>query len=145
MAPIKLNCVVDGCAWVSQEQEFDLASVLVDKHVAAVHNLNRAAAMKNKFWLTKLKIFVICGIIGVIGIVLGLLYWKFFMTPEHPFIPGAYPPPNYGPPPPAAPAPVEPASDAGAGGDSGGDAWGDAVGDDAGGVVGGEAESLIKL
>jgi len=39
MAPIKLNCVVDGCTWVSQELEFDLASVLVDKHVAAVHNL----------------------------------------------------------------------------------------------------------
>jgi len=81
----------------------------------------QAAAMKNKFWLENLKMIVISGIVGVI--VLGLIYWKFFMTPEHPQY-GGYPPPNYAPAPaPAAPAPAEPASDAGAGdaGDAGGD------------------------
>jgi len=85
----------------------------------------QAAAMKNKFWLENLKMIVISGIIGVI--VLGLIYWKFFMTPEHPqgqYPPGGYPPQNYAPPPPPAPAPAEPAGDTGAAdaGDAGGDA-----------------------
>jgi len=87
----------------------------------------QAAAMKNKFWLENLKMIVISGIVGVI--VLGLIYWKFFMVPEHP--PGQYgqyPPPGYGaPPPPAAPAaPAEPASDAGGAGgaEDAGDAGG---------------------
>ena len=83
--------------------------------------------MKNKFWLENLKMIVISGIIGVI--VLGLIYWKFFMVPEHPQGQyGQYPPPGYGaPPPPAAPAaPAEPASDAGGAGgaEDAGDAGG---------------------
>lgn len=87
----------------------------------------QAAAMKNKFWLENLKMIVISGIIGVI--VLGLIYWKFFMVPEHPQGQyGQYPPPGYGaPPPPAAPAaPAEPASDAGGAGgaEDAGDAGG---------------------
>ena len=42
---------------------------------------------------------VVSGIVGVI--VVGLIYWKFFMTPEQPPFPpsyGQYPPPGYGPP-----------------------------------------------
>ena len=45
------------------------------------------------------------GVVGVI--VLGLLYWKFFMDtgPQ-------YPPPGYYPPPPPPPPPAAPAADA---------------------------------
>ena len=68
----------------------------------------QAAAMKNKFWLENLKMMVISGIVGVI--VLGLLYWKFFMDTA-PAPPPYYMPPP--PPPPPAPAPA-------AGGDAGG-------------------------
>jgi len=78
----------------------------------------QAAAMKNKFWLENLKMIIASGVIGVI--VLGLIYWKFFMVPEHPQGYGQYPPPGYAPPPPPpqapAAAPAEPAAsdDAGA-------------------------------
>jgi hypothetical protein len=61
--------------------------------------------MKNKFWLENLKSMIAMGVVGVI--VLGLLYWKFFMDT------GPAPPPYYMPPPPPPPAPA-------AGGDSGG-------------------------
>ena len=76
--------------------------------------------MKNKFWLENLKMIIASGIIGVI--VLGLIYWKFFMVPEHPAGYNGYPPPQgYAPPPQAAPAPAEPASDdTGASEDAGG-------------------------
>ena len=66
--------------------------------------------MKNKFWLENLKMMIISGVVGVI--VLGLLYWKFFMDT------GPAPPPYYmppPPPPPPAPAPAAPAADAGGG------------------------------
>merc|ERR1719223_1685278 len=53
----------------------------------------QAAAMKNKFWMENLKSIIAGCVVGLI--VLGLLYWKFFMTPEQPAYP--YPPP---PPPP---------------------------------------------
>jgi len=81
----------------------------------------QAAAMKNKFWLENLKMIIASGVIGVI--VLGLIYWKFFMVPEHP-AGYKYPPPQYAPPPQAAPAPAggETASDdSGASEDAGGD------------------------
>jgi len=101
----------------------------------------QAAAMKNKFWLENLKMIIASGVIGVI--VLGLIYWKFFMVPEHP-AGYQYPPPQYAPPPQAAPAPAggETASDdSGASEDAGGgdaaDA-GDAGGD--GGDAGGDGE-----
>jgi len=66
----------------------------------------QAAAMKNKFWLENLKSIIAGAVVGLI--VLGLLYWKFFMDtgPQYP-PPGYYPPPP--PPPqqaPAAPAPA---------------------------------------
>jgi len=79
----------------------------------------QAAAMKNKFWLENLKMIIASGIIGVI--VLGLIYWKFFMVPDHPQGGyGQYPPPQYAAPP-ANAAPAEPASDdAGAADDAGG-------------------------
>ena len=65
----------------------------------------QAAAMKNKFWLENLKSMIAMGVVGVI--VLGLLYWKFFMDTGPQYPPqGYYPPPP--PPPPAAP----PAADA---------------------------------
>ena len=76
----------------------------------------QAAAMKNKFWLENLKTMIAAGVVGVI--VLGLIYWKFFMMPAQPAYP--YPPP---PPPPQqpAPAPAAPAPAADAGGDDTGD------------------------
>jgi len=80
----------------------------------------QAAAMKNKFWLENLKSIIAGAVIGLI--VLGLLYWKFFMDtgPQYPPPGYGYPPPP--PPPQAAPAPAAaPAADAGAG-DAGGDA-----------------------
>ena len=80
----------------------------------------QAAAMKNKFWLENLKSMIAMGVVGVI--VLGLVYWKFFMEPAPPAYP--YPPP----PPPQAPAPAAPAGDSG-GGDAGGDAGGDGGGE----------------
>eukprot|EP00088_Acartia_fossae_P047864 TRINITY_DN5200_c0_g2_i1.p2 TRINITY_DN5200_c0_g2~~TRINITY_DN5200_c0_g2_i1.p2 ORF type:complete len:180 (-),score=87.90 TRINITY_DN5200_c0_g2_i1:262-801(-) len=80
----------------------------------------QAAAMKNKFWLENLKSIIAGAVVGLI--VLGLLYWKFFMDtgPQ-------YPPPGYYPPPPPPPAPAAPAAggDAAGGGDEaagGGDA-----------------------
>ena len=82
----------------------------------------QAAAMKNKFWLENMKAMIAGGVVGLI--LLGLLYWKFFMDtgPQYP-----YPPPGYAPPPPPPPqAPAPAASDAG--GDSGGDDGGDAGG-----------------
>ena len=62
----------------------------------------QAAAMKNKFWMENLKAIIAGSVVGLI--VLGLLYWKFFM-PET----------QYHPPPvqPAVAVP-EPASNAGA-------------------------------
>jgi len=83
----------------------------------------QAAAMKNKFWLENLKMIIASGIIGVI--VLGLIYWKFFMVPDHPQ--GAYqgypPPPNTYAQPPGNSAPAETAGgsdDGGAADDAGG-------------------------
>ena len=65
----------------------------------------QAAAMKNKFWLENLKSMIAMGVVGVI--VLGLLYWKFFMDtgPQ-------YPPQGYYPPPPPPPPAAAPAADA---------------------------------
>jgi len=85
----------------------------------------QAAAMKNKFWMENLKAIIAGSVVGLI--VLGLLYWKFFMDDQPQ---GGYPPQGYYPPPQGAPA-----ADAGAGGeaapaDDGGAA--DAGGDDGG-------------
>jgi len=83
----------------------------------------QAAAMKNKFWLENLKMIIASGIIGVI--VLGLIYWKFFMVPDHP-PQGAYnqypPPPNTYAQPPGNSAPADTASDDGGAGDDAGGA-----------------------
>jgi len=102
----------------------------------------QAAAMKNKFWMENLKAIIAGSVVGLI--VLGLIYWKFFMVPPAP----AYgPPPGYPPqggqpaaPPAPAAAPAEPASDGGAdaGGDDGGDDGGDAGADAGGGDAGGD-------
>jgi len=48
----------------------------------------QAAAMKNKFWLENLKSIIAGAVIGLI--VLGLIYYNFFMKDQNP----------YGPPPP---------------------------------------------
>jgi len=73
----------------------------------------QAAAMKNKFWLENLKAIIGGAVVGLI--VLGLLYWKFFMDtgPQYPPPGGYYPPPP--PPPPAG-------GDAGGADAAGGDA-----------------------
>lgn len=97
----------------------------------------QAAAMKNKFWLENLKMIIAGCVVG--AIVIGLLYWKFFMAPPPPAYP-AYPPP---PPPPAAPAaPAAPASEGGDGGDGGGegDSGGDSGSDDSGGDAGSDED-----
>ena len=74
----------------------------------------QAASMKNKFWLENLKSMIAMGVVGVL--VLGLIYWKFFMTPAPP--PYPYPPP---PPPPAQPAPASGGGESGGGGESSGE------------------------
>merc|ERR1711874_780982 len=70
----------------------------------------QAAAMKNKFWMENLKAIIAGSVVGLI--VLGLIYWKFFMDDNSHY--GA-PPQGYYPPPQAGP---EPAGD-GAAGDAG--------------------------
>ena len=58
----------------------------------------QAAAMKNKFWMENLKAIIAGSVVGLI--VLGLLYWKFFMpeTQYHPAPPvAAAPPADVGP------------------------------------------------
>ena len=50
--------------------------------------------MKNKFWMENLKTIIAGSVVGLL--VLGLIYWKFFMPQP--------PPPGYGPPPGGAPA-----------------------------------------
>lgn len=66
----------------------------------------QAAAMKNKFWMENLKAIIAGSVVGLI--VLGLIYWKFFMDDNH----YAAPPQGYYP---QGGPPAEPAGDAGAG------------------------------
>jgi len=68
----------------------------------------QAAAMKNKFWMENLKAIIAGSVVGLI--VLGLIYWKFFMDDS-----SHYPPPQGYYPPPQGGAPAEPAADGGAG------------------------------
>jgi len=88
----------------------------------------QAAAMKNKFWMENLKAIIAGSVVGLI--VLGLLYWKFFMDDQPQ---GGYPPQGYYPPPQGAPA-----ADAGAGGEAAPADDGGAA--DAGGDEGGASE-----
>jgi len=74
----------------------------------------QAAAMKNKFWMENLKAIIAGSVVGLL--VLGLIYWKFFMPQPPP--PGYGPPPGYAQPPAAGP-PAEAAPEAS---DAGGDA-----------------------
>jgi len=79
----------------------------------------QAAAMKNKFWMENLKAIIAGSVVGLI--VLGLLYWKFFMDDQShapPQYQQPYPPP---PPPPAADAGAEAAPAEDAGSDAGGE------------------------
>ena len=50
----------------------------------SINCIIQAAAMKNKFWLENLKSIIAGAVVGLI--VLGLLYWKFFMDtgPQYP-------------------------------------------------------------
>merc|ERR1712020_728689 len=67
----------------------------------------QAAAMKNKFWMENLKAIIAGSVVGLI--VLGLIYWKFFMDDTSHYPPqGGYYPPQGAPPP-------EAGADAGAG------------------------------
>merc|ERR1712042_430349 len=78
----------------------------------------QAAAMKNKFWMENLKMIIAGSVVGLI--VLGLVYWKFFMDqPQQGPPPGYYPPPQQ-PAPAAGPAEAAPADDGGAAADAGG-------------------------
>ena len=97
----------------------------------------QAAAMKNKFWLENMKMIIAGSVVGLL--VLGFIYWKFFMAPPPP----AYPPPGAYPPPPPPPAPAAPAGDSGGGGGGGEEAGGDGGdsggGDESGGGGGDES------
>jgi len=45
-----------------------------------------AGKLKNKFWMENMKMIVIGAVVGIL--VLGLIYWKYFATPEHqPYLP----------------------------------------------------------
>ena len=95
----------------------------------------QAAAMKNKFWLENMKMIIAGSVVGLL--VLGFIYWKFFMAPPPP----AYPPPGAYPPPPPPPAPAAaPAGDSGGGGEEAGGGGGDSGGggDESGGGGGGD-------
>merc|ERR1711893_473867 len=76
----------------------------------------QAAAMKNKFWMENLKAIIAGSVVGLI--VLGLIYWKFFMDDQSHAPPGGYYPPPQQPPPAPADAGAAPAADEGA--DAGG-------------------------
>merc|ERR1719285_323672 len=78
----------------------------------------QAAAMKNKFWMENLKAIIAGSVVGLL--VLGLIYWKFFMPQPPP--PGYGPPPGYAPPPPAQAPAADAAPEASDGGGDGGDA-----------------------
>jgi len=104
----------------------------------------QAAAMKNKFWMENLKMIIASSVVGLI--VLGLIYWKFFMNDQpQGYPPQGYPPQGYPPQQPApAPVPAEPSSDAGGAEEGGGEPAGDDAGDaagDAGDAGGDEAET----
>jgi len=86
----------------------------------------QAAAMKNKFWMENLKAIIAGSVVGLL--VLGLIYWKFFMPQPPP--PGYGPPPGgaaaggegYAQPPPPQAPPAEAAPEASDAGGDGGDA-----------------------
>jgi len=90
----------------------------------------QAAAMKNKFWMENLKAIIAGSVVGLL--VLGLIYWKFFMPQPPP--PGYGPPPGYAQPPVQQAPPVEGGDAGGDGGDAGGDGGDAGGGDDAGGA-----------
>ena len=52
--------------------------------------------------------WIASGVLGVCILVIvgGLVYWKFFFTPDQPHY-GMYPPPGFAPPPPPQPAAPE--------------------------------------
>ena len=91
----------------------------------------RAASLKNKFWLENLKSMIAMGVVAVI--LLGLIYWKFFATPQYP---------QYGPPPgyyggqPGGPPPAGGGGGGGAGAAAAGGSGGG--GGESGGDSGGE-------
>ena len=42
-----------------------------------------AGKLKNKFWVENMKMIIIGGLIALL--VMGLIYWKFYSTPEGPY------------------------------------------------------------
>jgi hypothetical protein len=54
----------------------------------------QAGKLKNKFWMENMKWIIIGCVVGLI--LIGLIYWKYFATPEPrpypPGYPGGYPP-----------------------------------------------------
>merc|ERR1711936_147133 len=54
-----------------------------------------AGKLKNKFWMENLKTIIACAVVGLF--VLGLIYWKFFSTPEPTHYNGQYGPGQGGP------------------------------------------------
>ena len=50
-----------------------------------------AGKLKNRFWMENIKMIIIGGLIGLL--VLGLIYWNYFASPEVPPPPGHYYPP----------------------------------------------------
>ena len=76
-----------------------------------------AGKLKNKFWMENMKMIIIGAVVGLI--LLGLIYWNYFATPD-PYTP---PPPHgyyqQGPPPQAVAPAAAPASAESGGGESG--------------------------
>ena len=66
-----------------------LSTIKEPIHRTSYITFSQAAAMKNKFWMENLKAIIAGSVVGLL--VLGLIYWKFFMPQP--------PPPGYGPPP----------------------------------------------
>ena len=77
---------------VSKQNDYAPSEVKIKEiylHSMLYASFTQAAAMKNKFWMENLKAIIAGSVVGLL--VLGLIYWKFFMPQP--------PPPGYGPPP----------------------------------------------
>ena len=114
---------------------------IVEKYLKATNDTNflrnhiSTLEKEYKFWLENMKMIIAGSVVGLL--VLGFIYWKFFMAPPPP----AYPPPGAYPPPPPPPAPAAPAGDSGGGGGGGeeaGGGGGDGGGGDESGGGGGD-------
>ena len=81
---------------VKMETEFHDDSIELDEKADALQDgasqfEKSAGKLKNRFWMENIKMIIIGGLIGLL--VLGLIYWNYFASPEVPPPPGHYYPP----------------------------------------------------